>query len=611
MRILHVLSQFEVTGAEVYAATLINEQIRRRHTVLIVSDTFSTPTQARYIPIPIGDRSYRQRIRNIRLLVQLIRHHHIDLIHAHSRAASWLVHFVARFTRTAYVSTVHGRQHLHTSSKAFNIYGRDIIAISESIKQHLSEDLGIPSEYATLIPNCLDSGIWNTHQRVRKSGNELAIPRGTRIILFVGRLSGPKGDVARFVASKVMPIVIGKTRCVFCVIGGKLSRESFQRTTDEVNQRLGQPVVRLLEFQGTIVPFLKRADLVIGSGRVAMESLAMEKPTIAFGESDYIGRITPGNYEEAAKSNFGDTGTHRPIEPGVVAADVTEALRGKVDTRQALPLKERTRAQFDVAVVAPKIDTVYERAVLRARSSGRIPVLMYHRVVEGPIPHSRHGIWVTTSQFENQLRSLRRRGFTTITFRQYDEARRQVTDLPHKPVILTFDDGYEDNYRYAFPLLRKYGSTAVIFVTADLKRRTNHWDPDEPQVRLLTVSQMQELSSAGIELGSHSVSHARLTDLSPLRAVKEIARSKEILEQALGSPVLSFAYPYGAVNEEVRRLVEKSGYRYAVAGDQGPLSFYGDFYRIRRTQVFPWTTPLGFWKKTQPWYMEYKERKSR
>jgi peptidoglycan/xylan/chitin deacetylase (PgdA/CDA1 family) len=97
----------------------------------------------------------------------------------------------------------------------------------------------------------------------------------------------------------------------------------------------------------------------------------------------------------------------------------------------------------------------------------------------------------------------------------------------------------------------------------------------------------------------------------PVSAARsEIKKSKMQLERMIGQEVLSFAYPYGALDMNGKKLVEQSGYKYAVAADSGPLNLANDFFEIRRIQVFPWTTLLGFWKKTQSWYVAYKERKA-
>ena len=156
MRILHLLSQVKLSGSEVYAANLCRRQMRDGHDCLIVSDTLSVDAEARYIPMAIHNRSWPNRLRNLLRLIALVKRDRVDLIHAHSRAASWLANIVARRTGIAYVSTVHGRQFAHATSRRFNIYGGHIIAICDDIGQQLHDELHIRDVPIRVIPNGID-----------------------------------------------------------------------------------------------------------------------------------------------------------------------------------------------------------------------------------------------------------------------------------------------------------------------------------------------------------------------------------------------------------------------------------------------------------------------
>lgn len=156
MNILHLMSQTHLTGPEVYAASLCKRQLRDDHRCYIVSDTLSVKTSAKYIKMPIHNRSFVNRILNIIRLARLCRAEHIDIIHAHSRAASWLANIVSRIIRIAYVSTIHGRQGVHLSSKSFNVYGRHIVTICEHIRDHLITELNISEANIRIIRNGID-----------------------------------------------------------------------------------------------------------------------------------------------------------------------------------------------------------------------------------------------------------------------------------------------------------------------------------------------------------------------------------------------------------------------------------------------------------------------
>ncbi len=609
MKILHVLSQFEVTGAEAYAASLIEAQIADSHSVFVASDTFTLPTQATYIPLPVGNRSYPHRLKNVTSLMRLIRKHSIDLVHAHSRAASWVSLFATRFTGTPLVSTVHGRQHVHTSSKAFNIYGNDIVAVSEALKNHLIEDLGFDAKEIVVIPNCIPLGKWRAEPVADTNKRETESERES-LILFVGRLSGPKGDVVRLLVTKILPRLLLQKSLRFRAIGGMIVPKDIPQLVSNLNAQFDQPVVELLGFQQEIARFMLRADLIIGSGRVVPESLFLRRPVIAFGESEYAGPILPSSFQAASATNFGDTGRAVPPDPEIISRDILEMLERPPSELEREELSAMAFQRFDTGNVEAKIQRVYERAFARVHSPASIPVLMYHRVLETPSAETSHGIWVSAKQFSSHLKSLKRRGFKTITFRDYDQFLRGKGTLPRKPIILTFDDGYEDNYRIAFPLLQRFGFSAVVYAVTDLDRRTNFWDKDELPAKLMSPPQLSELHRSGIEIGSHTVTHPRLPMVPLENALCEMRNSKDALEQLLGSDVLSFAYPYGALTQDVKECVDEAGYRFAVAADSGPFDFYQDFLEIRRTQVFPWTDLVGFWKKTLPIYSRYKAIKS-
>jgi len=144
-------------------------------------------------------------------------------------------------------------------------------------------------------------------------------------------------------------------------------------------------------------------------------------------------------------------------------------------------------------------------------------------------------------------------------------------------VAITFDDGYDDNFQYAFPLLLKYGLTATFFVTVGLiekdsdviarfrRQRQSSYD----HIRPMEWFQLRDLSKAGMECGAHTFSHPNLALLNPVAASIELRRSKEIMEERLGEPVKSMAYPFGKPGRhftpETRDLAARAGYKYAAA----------------------------------------------
>ncbi len=156
MRILHLLSQRELTGAETYALALCRHQSRAGHECMIVSDRLNTACEFPFRAMPLDNRRYLQRIKNIIALTRLVKSERIEMLHAHSRAASWAANVVAHLTDTPYVSTVHGRQSLHFTSRHFNVYGQRVIAICPWLAEHLVRELHLSAYRVRMIPNVFD-----------------------------------------------------------------------------------------------------------------------------------------------------------------------------------------------------------------------------------------------------------------------------------------------------------------------------------------------------------------------------------------------------------------------------------------------------------------------
>ena len=235
-----------------------------------------------------------------------------------------------------------------------------------------------------------------------------------------------------------------------------------------------------------------------------------------------------------------------------------------------------------------------------------LPVLMYHRVVRSRAEAGKHKIWVLEKNFRKQLEYLKSKGFETVTFKDIDKNPNMDFSNPRK-IILTFDDGYEDNYTLAFPLLKKYGFRAVIFLVTKLHQ--NEWGIVEGElaVSLLNAGQIQEMDNWGIEFGGHTQTHKVLNIIKNEDARVEISECKNDVEQITGKPAISFAYPFGGINNQIKKLVRESGYKFGISTNTGPLDFFEDPMQIRRIEVGPKTSSPIFKYKVSG---EYFTRKS-
>jgi peptidoglycan/xylan/chitin deacetylase (PgdA/CDA1 family)/glycosyltransferase involved in cell wall biosynthesis len=577
MNILFTLSQLEVTGPEAYAVELADWLIARGHIVFIFSDTLTLATKAEYHPLQFNKRNYINRIGQIVRLVLFIGKNNIQVIHSHSRASMWISHFACRVTGIPHISTVHGRQPVHPSRKLIPAFGDYCIAVCEAIKEHLANDLSRDTTSIELLRNPISLDGHETHKRERFPSSPIVI---------IGRFSGPKGDMIYNLLSRLSDDTSIQSPII--VVGGKEIPERFDRFRSRV------------EFTGfvkDIERYIAKAAVVVGSGRVAAESIMMSTPTVAIGEACSIGLITEATLTLGLSTNFGDIAEHESFQWDRVIAEIKNAIT----IRQSEPsLAERVKSEFDPEKIHKRILQIYEHQYVHKRRY-EIPVLCYHGLVSDDKQHENCGIHVPVFLFRQHMAYLLRKGYTPITFRDLENINR--LDRSKRYVILSFDDGYENNYTLLYPILKEFGYTCTIFLVAGAV--TNTWDQTSETsiaVPLLKDKQIREMSSYGIEFGAHSCSHPHLTHLSPEQAKKEIVDSKKLLVETFGMPFETFAYPYGDVNEEIAGMVADAGFKYGIATDSGPLALSDYLYHIRRIIIFPHTSTSALGRKVNGSY---------
>ena len=215
----------------------------------------------------------------------------------------------------------------------------------------------------------------------------------------------------------------------------------------------------------------------------------------------------------------------------------------------------------------------------------RLPILQYHQVApSGSEAFRRYR--TTPAAFEEHLRYLRDAGFRGVTLDDWRRAMERWEPLPGRNVVLTFDDASADFAEFAWPLLKRYGFTALLFAVTDFVGGTNEWDAHYGEAtRLLSWEALRSADQGGIQVGSHSATHPFLTAMSPSEVVREVARSRRVLQQELGHPVTTFAYPHGAEDPAVQLLVGGCGFQYALSGRPGPSNLTDPLLALPRIEI--------------------------
>jgi len=225
--------------------------------------------------------------------------------------------------------------------------------------------------------------------------------------------------------------------------------------------------------------------------------------------------------------------------------------------------------------------------VSTAHFSDGVPILMYHKVNPDPATGGQ-GLRVHPLEFETQMAYLYCSGYKSISLANLADHSDRGMPLPPRPVIITFDDGYQDNFTYAYPILKKYQMTATIFVVAGTVGDINQFDFGEgtqPLNKMADLHQLKEMARGGITIGCHTMTHPHLAGLKKEEARHEITESKKQLETLLNTPVEFFCYPYGSYDRDTLNMVRESGFRAAVTTQRGLGRYPEEAFALKRIRV--------------------------
>lgn len=213
-----------------------------------------------------------------------------------------------------------------------------------------------------------------------------------------------------------------------------------------------------------------------------------------------------------------------------------------------------------------------------------VPVLMYHRVVPlSEAGDSLPSLVVSPQRFAAQMAALHAAGWHSITFRQLAIDLAAGRREPPRTLVITFDDGYADGYRYVFPVLQRYGFVATYFVVTGRV--------GEPAY--LSAGELCALTEAGDEIANHTVHHIGLATVPPARAVAEIAQAGRMIAAWTGVPPITLAYPFGDWSPTVVAILRRYGYWLAATTVPGATESFANRLLVPRLRVGPATTPAA------------------
>jgi peptidoglycan/xylan/chitin deacetylase (PgdA/CDA1 family) len=231
-----------------------------------------------------------------------------------------------------------------------------------------------------------------------------------------------------------------------------------------------------------------------------------------------------------------------------------------------------------------------------------IPILVYHQIDKPPSRGTPlRGLVVSPHSFAWQmsmLKTLGYRGHSMHDLEPYLSGEKQG-----RVVGITFDDGYQNNFDLALPILKRYGHTATCYAVSEQVGKTNHWDDGLVATKsLMNRGQLLSWLDAGMDVGSHTCTHADLTKLEDKEALKEIKFSKLSLEDSLGTQIRHFCYPYGRMQPIHAQMARDCGYVTATMMKRGRVHSDHNPWELSRVLIARATNPIQFLMKLMTRY---------
>jgi len=276
--------------------------------------------------------------------------------------------------------------------------------------------------------------------------------------------------------------------------------------------------------------------------------------------------------------------TNTPFQPVIPTATLTpQPTHTPAETPTPFPTETPMPEPTQTNPPEPSVVTELPTEEVAA-GEVTVPILLYHHISDTIDTQYN----VHPDRFAEQMKWLHEQGYSTITIADVARLIREGGELPGRPVVLTFDDGYLDVFKNAFPIMQQYGFVGTFFIIGETIDVTQN----------LSTKNLKKLIKNGWEIGSHSMTHIDLKQGNSWEF--EIIGSKNLLEEKLGVPIVTFAYPYGLADAAVIRYTIDAGYTSAVGLGSNVTHNANTLYFLNRKEVKSWYG-LDFFEDFMPW----------
>ena len=612
MNILYLLTaDLNIGGAQKDILIFARHFIKKGHKITVACKKGDlkedlVKSGARHYDIDFHFRSPAQFFKGVGLLRSIIENEKIDILAPQSIRTSIAAFFANRTHKKPTITTIHNVGSWFYTIPAGLILNRTskfVIFESEYERQRLVR-FGLDRHRSVVVHSGIELSEFSPRPKDREFFKEINLSPDDIVVGTVARLSEEKGQIYLIEAMAEVIKTIPRAKLIFVGDGPLLGSHKSQVTSHKLEDK-----ILFLGEKRDIPRYLSLMDLFVLSSRresfplSAREAMAMGKPVVA---------TKVGGCSEVIKD--GQTGILvAPADSRALAAAIAGLLNDKAKMRRmgetarlrALNLFNQNRwldtneelmlyfyknnsKKIPKRILRNLFSSLFYSLFKGLRQQRGIRVLNYHRVSDVR-PYER--LCVKTNEFKKQMEYLYKNNYRVIGIDEMvgylsKSAGRRLNNLQDKKVVITFDDGFADNYANAYPVLKEYGFAATIFLTVNSIGERD----------FLNWGQIDEMAHNSISFGAHTLRHPELTGIGQEEAKSEINGSKEAIE-AKGLRCDYFCYPRGDFNQPIKALVREAGFRAACSIKPGANLSGQDLFALRRTEVSGFDSPFDFKKK--------------
>lgn len=369
LTVLLALMALDAGGAETHVVSLA-KQLKKRGVEVIVASHGGKLTKVlessgiKHYTLPLDRKSPLNLIYSVNGLVNIVKEHEVNVIHAHARIPAWVSQWVSFMTGCPYITTSHGIYSTGWGMGLITTWGRKVIAVSEDVKKHLINGFKVNPDKIFVIPNGIDLEQFNPGVDSSQVERQLGLKHEDLKIVYVSRLMGARGEIALRLIEALPQIEKTFPKVKLIVVGEGDKYESIVRMAAEYNSKTSENNVIVTGARLDTPLIMNMADVAVGVGRVALEAMAMEKPVIIAGEAGFMGILNPDNFEIAKKHNFSGRGSNMRTDADNIAKSIKELL-SDIELRKKLGTfgRQEVAKYFSIETMADEVLNVYHQVI--------------------------------------------------------------------------------------------------------------------------------------------------------------------------------------------------------------------------------------------------------